>query len=104
MQTTVANGMYMGSTMNFGFSPQSSVSVYLPLQHSPHVSQPYMLKFLTKQIQICAGAGWDIVMTYVDIPHPPYHICIAHEETRQVTNPHTSSLFAQNSSTLSCQF
>ena len=100
IQTTVANDMYMGSMMNFGFSPYPSASVhptphYTPhgSQYSPHGSQPYLLKFLTKQIRVCAGCRLGYCND-PEIPPPPYNICIAHEETRQITNPHTGSPFA----------
>ena len=87
IQTTVANDMYMGPTMNFGFNTYPSASVhpsphYSPhgSQYSPHGSQPYLLKFLTKQVRICTGYR----LGYCNDPEipPPYNICVAHEETR----------------------
>ena len=92
--------MYMGSMMNFGFSPYPSASVHLTphyspndSQYSPHGSQPYLLKFLTKQICVCAGCRLGYCNDS-EIPPPPYNICIAHEETRHITSPHTGSPFA----------
>ena len=106
IQTTMANDKYVDSMMDFGFSPYPSASIhpahhYSPhgfqdcphgFQYSPHGSQLYLLKFITKQIQVCVGCR----LGYCDdseIPPPPYNICIAHEETRQITNPHMGGPF-----------
>ena len=47
--------------------------------YSPAGTQPYFLKMLTKNIKVCAGCRLGYSNTL-----PPYDICIAHEETRQV--------------------
>ena len=73
---------------------QSSVG-YLPQFPIYTGIQPYILKFLTKQMRVCA----DCRFGYCDdekVPDPPYNICVSHEETRQITNPHTGNLQVVN--------
>ena len=90
IQATTASGMFMGSTMNFGYMPQ--YQPVQPHQYYPHGVQPYVLKFLTKQIRICAGCRLGYC-NETEIPAAPYNICIAHEEPRQITNSRTSTPF-----------
>ena len=64
--------------------------------YSSHGMQPYVLKFLTKQIRICAGCRFGYCND-VKVPDPPYNICVPHQEMRQITNPHTGNLQVVNS-------
>ena len=82
------------SVGSYGHGPSSSGSygtlTQQPHQYSPHGGQPYMLKFLTRQIHVCAGCRLGYCNTE-KVPDPPYNICVAHEETRQITNTHTGT-------------
>ena len=64
------------------YSPISSMdATYLP-----HGIQPYHLKILTKQIKVCAGCRFGF-NNAINLPEPPYNMCIAHEESFQVSIP-----------------
>ena len=59
---------------------------------SPHGAQPYVLRMLTKKIMICAGCrmGYN---NSLQIPDPPYDICIAHGESRRIPFSHMHESF-----------
>ena len=86
-----------GSVPSGSYDPPSSGNygphyTYQPHQYSTHGGQPYVLKFLTRQIRVCAGCRLGYCNTE-KVPAPPYNICVAHEETRQLTNSHTGIPF-----------
>ena len=91
------SGSY-GPPPSGSYGPSSSSGSYGPpythqfQQYSPHGGQPYVLKFLTKQIRVCAGCRLGYCNTE-KVPAPPYNICVAHEETRQINNSHTGVPF-----------
>jgi hypothetical protein len=64
---------------------ESSFSIpYTGTPFQPHGLQPYSVKMLTKRIHVCAGCrlGFN---NENNLPPSPYNICIAHDETRQIT-------------------
>ena len=52
----------------------------------PHGKQPYHLKILTKQIKVCEGCHFGF-NNAINLPEPPYNMCIAHKESFQVSIP-----------------
>ena len=61
------------SQSSVGYIPQFSITSNL---YSPHGVRPYVLKFLTKQIRICAGCRFGYYND-VKLPDPPYNICVS---------------------------
>ena len=92
-----SSGSY-GPPPSGSYGPSSSSGSYGPYythqfqQYSPHGGQPYVLKFLTKQIRVCAGCRLRYCNTE-KVPAPPYNICVAHKETQQINNSHTGVPF-----------
>ena len=99
------------SSGNYGPSSSGSYGphTYQPQQYSPHGGQPYALKLLTRQIHVCAGCQFGYCNTE-KVPAPPYNICVAHKEARQVMNSHKGyelkhryTIYNKNISPLSCK-
>ena len=84
------------SQSSVGYMPQSSVVSQLSVGYLPQFPiytgiRPYIFKFLTKQMCVCAGCRFGYCNDG-KVPDPPYNICGSHEKTRQITNPHTGNL------------
>ena len=58
--------------------------------------KPYVLKFVTKHMRVCAGCRFGYFCDE-KLPDLPYNICVSHEEIRQITNQHTGKLQVVNS-------
>lgn len=76
--TSSSSDQWSSFTTNHGISSRSTMgqSTNNCQQYSPHGAQPYRLKFLTRQIRVCAGCRFGYCNTE-KIPAPPYDMCCA---------------------------